>query len=368
MSGAVLDRETVAGSAKSRPRRGRKALALSGLALAVGLGAAWYGYDWWTVGRFVESTDDAYVGGDVTAIAPHVAGFVATILVADNQYVRAGELIIRLDDRDFRAALDRADAIVRQREATLASLQAKYLLQQSTIRQADADVAAKAARAEFANEDAVRYRSLARTNAGSQQEAQKAAAADQEARSAVASSRAGLDAANQQLAVLATEITEARASVAQAAADLVTAHLNLGYTEIRSPVDGYIGNRAAQAGAFVSAGTYLASIVPAHGLWVDANFKEDQLARMEPGQSATILADVMAGHAFHGRVLSLAPGTGAIFSVIPPENATGNFTKIVQRVPVRIRLDAADATLGRFRPGLSTTVSVDTRSASETGE
>ena len=155
---------------------------------------------------------------------------------------------------------------------------------------------------------------------------------------------------------------EARAEVAQAEADLRTAELNLGYTEIRSPIDGYVGNRAAQIGAYVTGGAYLVTIIPAHDLWVDANFKEDQLARMARGQSATVVADVLPDHAFRGHIISLAPATGAIFSVIPPENATGNFTKIVQRVPVRIHLDGDDTMLRALRPGLSTTVSVDTRS------
>jgi membrane fusion protein (multidrug efflux system) len=164
--------------------------------------------------------------------------------------------------------------------------------------------------------------------------------------------------------VLSANIEEASAAVAQAEADLQTARLNLDYTEIRSPIDGYIGNRAAQVGAYVSQGSYLLSIVPARDLWVDANFKEDQLARIKPGQPATIVADTLPGHVFHGHLLSLAPATGAVFSVIPPENATGNFTKIVQRVPVRIALDDEDASLGKIRPGLSTFATVDTRSQS----
>jgi Barrel-sandwich domain of CusB or HlyD membrane-fusion len=155
---------------------------------------------------------------------------------------------------------------------------------------------------------------------------------------------------------------------AQAKADLETARLNLGYTEICSPIDGYVGNRAAQVGAYVANGAYLVSVIPAHGLWVDANFKEDQLAEMRPGQPATIVADVLPGRAFRGHVESLAPGTGAVFSVIPPENATGNFTKIVQRVPVRIALDDGAASLGELRPGLSTTVSVDTKPGSAARE
>jgi membrane fusion protein, multidrug efflux system len=146
--------------------------------------------------------------------------------------------------------------------------------------------------------------------------------------------------------------------------DLQTARLNLSYAEIRSPIDGYVGNRAAEVGAYVAQGAYLLTIVPAHGLWVDANFKEDQLAQMHPGQPAAIVADTLPGHVFHGHILSLAPATGAVFSVIPPENATGNFTKIVQRVPVRIALDDDDSTLGRIRPGLSTIATVDTRSPS----
>ncbi|MDQ2802614.1 MAG: HlyD family secretion protein, partial [Pseudomonadota bacterium] len=208
-----------------------------------------------------------------------------------------------------------------------------------------------------------RYANLAQTSAGSRQAAQRTQTADQESEAAVLSSQAGLDAARQQLPVLDTETIEAQAAVAQAEADLRAARLNLGYTDIRSPIEGYVGNRAAQVGAYVSQGAYLLSVVPARGLWVDADFKEDQLARMRPGQPTATIAEIAPGHVFHGRVLSLAPGTGAVFSVIPPENATGNFTKIVQRVPLRIALDTADGMLAALRPGLSTTVRVDTRSA-----
>ncbi len=364
MSGQAIARDVVAPPAIHRPARSRKRAVVAGLALAVALGAGWYGYDWWTEGRFLASTDDAYVGGNVTAISPHIAGFVSQILVTDNERVRAGQLLIRLDDRDARAALDRAIAVVGQREAALGNLAARSELQRAIIRQAVDDLAAQTARAAFTSQDASRYRSLAQTSAGSVQSAERALAADQQAQAAMLSSQAGIDAAKQQLVVLGTEIAEARAAVAQADADRRAAELDVGYTEIRSPIDGIIGNRAAQVGAYVSGGTYLLSIVPVHGLWVDANFKEDDLARMTPGQPATIVADVLGGHVFHGHLLSLAPATGAIFSVIPAENATGNFTKIVQRVPVRIELDADDTMLRLLRPGLSTTASVDTR---ETG-
>ena len=339
-----------------------KWLAYATLGGLIALAGARYGYEYWTVGRFIESTDDAYAGGDVTPISPHVAGFVAQILVADNEHVRAGQPLIRLDDRDFRAAVDRAAAIVAARKASLDSLERKLAMQQTTIRQAKADLDARTAQAAFAREDDERYRDLAKTAAGSRQNAERASALDLAAEANVASSAAGLDAARQQLAVLDAEVAVARADVAEAEADLHTAELNLGYTEIRSPIDGYVGNRAAEVGAYVAGGAYLVTIIPAHDLWVDANFKESQLERMAPGEAATVVADVLPDHVFHGRVLTMAPAAGAVFSVIPPENATGNFTKIVQRVPVRIKLDD-DPMLRALRPGLSATVGVDTRSA-----
>jgi membrane fusion protein (multidrug efflux system) len=331
------------------------------LAFLAALATAWYGYHWWTVARWLETTDDAYVGGNVTPISPHVAGFVAQILVEDNQYVQAGQILIRLDDRDLQAALDRAQAVVRQRESTLDNLYAKRLLQQSAIRQAEADLAGATAEAAFTSEDVRRYRDAASQKAGSRQAAQRAIAVNQKSQAALRSSRARLDAAKQQLAVLDTEIAGAEAAVAEAEADLQAARLRLGYTEVRSPINGWVGNRAAQVGAYVGEGTYLVTIIPAQGLWIDANFKEDQLERMKPGQSATVVADLMSSRVFDGHVVSLSPATGAIFSVIPPENATGNFTKIVQRLPVRIALDAGDSASDRIRPGLSTTVTIDTQ-------
>ncbi|MBV9354957.1 MAG: HlyD family secretion protein [Chloroflexi bacterium] len=366
MQSDVLERDTT-GRAPARTFRmpGRKRLLVIGAALALALGAGWYGADWWRRGRFVESTDDAYVGGDVTSLSPHVAGFVSAILVGDNEHVRAGQVVLRLDPRDCQAALERAQAVVAEREAALVRLQAQLVLQQSTIRQAAADLDAKQARAVFTAEDARRYADLVQTQAGSRQTAQRSFAADREAQSAALAAKAALDAAQQQVGVLQADVAAARAAVAEARSNLQTAQLDLGYTEIRSPIDGYIANRAVRVGGFVPASAYLLSVVPERGLWVDANFKEDQLARMAPGQREDVVADVAPGRVVHGRVLSLAPGTGAVFSVIPPENATGNFIKIVQRVPVRIAFEEPEARLGTLRPGLSTTVSVDTRT--ETG-
>jgi membrane fusion protein (multidrug efflux system) len=366
MSAAVLERDTIVLPARQRRSAFSRNRLLAGAAALVLLtAAAWYGHDWWTTGRFIQTTDDAYVGGNVTAIAPHAAGFVTEVAVTDNQRVSAGQLLVRIDPRDYQAARDHSQAVVTGREAALTSLRAQSVLQQSMIRQAEAELDAKAAQAAFAHADAVRYATLAGSPAGSRQDAERSLAADQSARAAIVSSVAGLAAARQKLDVIAADTNAAEAAVAQAQSDLQTARLNLAYTEVRSPIDGYVGNRAAQVGAYITVGTYLLSVSPANGLWVEANFKEDQLAHMVPGQAATVVADVVPGHVLHGHVLSLSPGTGAIYSIIPPENATGNFTKIVQRVPVRIALDGTDATLGTLRPGLSTTVSVDTRAAAQ---
>jgi membrane fusion protein, multidrug efflux system len=364
MTSAVLEREAViaapiAGRARWDPRRALRQLALAGALPLVVLGAAWYGHHWWTVGRFIETTDDAYVGGDITVIAPKVAGFISEVVVADNQAVHAGDLLVRLDERDYRAALDKAAAAVTAQQAVLANLEATRRLREAMVAEARAGVAAadaEVARAEF---DLVRYRQLAAHRFASEQRLQQAAA-DQ--------ARATLAAAERELEVIDTRKLEARAALAEAEAGREIAELNLSYTELRAPIDGIVGNRSARAGAFATVGADLMSLVPVRGLWIDANFKESQLAAMRPGQPVSVEADVLPGEVFSGHVASLAPGTGAVFSVIPAENATGNFTKIVQRVPVRIALDDGDATLGALRPGLSTTVSVDTRPGGQAAE
>ena len=336
-----------------------------GLALLIALSATWYGRQWWTVGRFIESTDDAYVGGEVTVIAPKVAGFIVEVAVTDNQAVHTGDLLIKLDDRDYRAALAKANAAVAAQEATLANLDATRRLQDSMIAQAEAEVAAAEAEVKRSRFDIMRYSQLASDQYASLQRFQQADADSKKATAAVEKARAALAAARLRLDVIDTQKQEARAARDQAIAEHDLARLNLGYTELRAPIDGVVGNRSARAGAYAMVGAQLISLVPAHGLWVDANFKESQLALVRPGLPASIEADVLPGRVFRGHVASLAPATGAQFSVLPPENATGNFTKIVQRVPVRIQLDDGASMLGDLRPGLSVTVAVDERSFAE---
>jgi membrane fusion protein (multidrug efflux system) len=340
-------------------------LGFSGVALLIGLGATWYGHQWWTVGRFIESTDDAYVGGDVTVIAPKVAGFIAEVAVTDNQAVRAGDLLVKLDDRDYRAVLARANAAVAAQEATLANLDATRRLQESMIAQAEAEVTAADAEVARSRFDVVRYSRLASDQYASLQRFQQADADNKKAIAAVEKARAAVAAARRRIDVIDTQKQQAQAALDQAIAERDLARLNFGYTELRAPIDGVVGNRSARNGAYAMVGAQLISLVPARGLWVDANFKESQLAHIRAGLPALVEADVLPGQVFRGHVASLAPATGAQFSVLPPENATGNFTKIVQRVPVRIQLDDGASTLCDLRPGLSVTAAVDERPLGE---
>jgi membrane fusion protein (multidrug efflux system) len=341
--------------------RSRKKILLAGAGIIALIAAGVYGANWLFFGQYIESTDDAYVGGDVTDLAPKVNGIISQIAVTDNAQVHAGDLLVKIDDRDYRAALAKAQAGVAGAQAALANLNATRALQLSLINEAQADLAAANAQTVLARANQSRYRSLAASAAGSLQDSQTANANYAQSSAGVQKAQAALAAAQAQLDVIDTQKQQAQATLAGALADESTAQLNLGYTEIRAPIDGVIGNRSAHLGAYATIGAQLVSIVPSNGLWVDANFKEDQLAAMRAGEPVTIVADIALGTKIRGHVASLAPATGAIFSILPAENATGNFTKIVQRVPVRIALDGDAATLGLLRPGLSVTASVNTK-------
>ncbi|KLD64447.1 HlyD family secretion protein [Dyella japonica] len=361
----VAERADAPAVTESVPRSRKKQLLRLAIGAAVIAGVL-YGGHWWSVGRFIEDTDDAYVGGDVTVIGPKVPGYITQVAVTDNQVVQAGDLLVKIDDRDYRAALAKADGAVAAQEALLANLDATEKLQLAVIRQAQASVAAADAETQRSRDDQERYRDLSSRSAVSIESAQRADATYKTARAGSDKADASLVAAQRQIDVIESQKQQARAALQQAKAEQDIARLNEGYTELRAPVDGVVGNRRARTGAYAAAGTQLLSVVPARGLWVDANFKEDQLARMTAGQSVEIRADVVPGRVFHGHLASLAPATGAQFSVLPPENATGNFTKVVQRVPVRVVLDSKDDALGVLRPGLSVVADVDTRSRTAT--
>jgi len=344
-------------------RPSQRAVKRAALALALTLGIAAVadlGYDYLTTGRYLESTDDAYVKADSTIISPKVSGYIAQVLVGDNQPVKAGQLLAGIDDRDFKAALDQAHADVAASEAAVRNLEAQIALQQPIIEQGTADVAAAEANLQFAQEEQVRYDGLMKTGSGTIQRAQQTDAALREKIAQLQHGKSGLLAAQRKVDVLTTERAKAVAQLDRARAVEAQAALNLSYTKITAPVEGTVGARSLRVGQFVQAGTQLMAVVPLVGVYVVANFKETQLTHVRNGQPVEIQIDSFHGTKLRGHVDSLSPASGLEFALLPPDNATGNFTKIVQRVPVKIVLD--DHTLtGLLRPGMSAEPTVDTK-------
>jgi membrane fusion protein (multidrug efflux system) len=339
----------------------RKAF-MAGLAVALLAAAVWYGWDYWTVGRYLVSTDDAYVKADTTTIAPKVSGYLREVAVGDNEHVKAGQVLARIDERDFEIALDQAKADVAAARAAIASKQAQLGIQRTVIDSAKATVAVDQAAATFAGQENKRYTDLAATGYGSVQNAQQAQSHIAGAQAAIARDTANLAAALKQIDLLKAEIVQADAALARAEAVQRQAELNLGYTNIVAPIDGVIGNRSLRIGQYVQAGTQLMSVVPVAGAYVVANFKETQLTDVREGQAVDIAVDMFPGQVVHGRVDSIAPASGQEFALLPPDNATGNFTKVVQRIPVKIALSRDDSSPVELRPGMSVIPTVETRS------
>ena len=338
----------------------RKAL-LTGAALAVLAGATWYGWDYWTVGQYLVSTDDAYVKADNTTIAPKVSGYLHEVLVGDNERVTAGQTLARIDDRDFKVALDQARADVGAAQAAIASKQAQLEVQQAVIAAAEATIDVDRATLTFTTQENKRYTDLATTGYGSVQNAQQAQSRNGGAQAALARDTANLTSAQKQLDLLKAEIVQANAALARAQAIQSQAELNLGYTTITAPIDGVVGNRTLRVGQFVQAGTQLMSVVPASGAYVVANYKETQLTDVHEGQAVDIAVDMFPGQIVHGHVDSIAPASGQEFALLPPDNATGNFTKVVQRIPVKIAFDRGNASIVELRPGMSVIPTIETR-------
>jgi membrane fusion protein (multidrug efflux system) len=350
--------ETAAPAAKSAKKTGFKRLLMAGAAVAVLAGASWYGWDYWTVGRFLVSTDDAYVKADNTTVAPKVSGYLREVLAGDNERVKGGQVLARIDDRDFKVALDQAKADVAAAEAAIVSRQAQFDVQQTVINAAKATLDLDTASATFAKQENKRYTDLAATGYGSVQNAQNAQSRDAGALAAIERDKANLASASKQVELLQAEIKQAIAAAARANAQQQQAELNLSYTTIVAPIDGVVGNRTLRPGQFVQAGTQLMSLVPSSGAYVIANFKETQLTEVQPGQPVDIEVDMFPGKAVHGHVDSLAPASGQEFALLPPDNATGNFTKVVQRIPVKIALDSSSVVL---RPGMSVIPTIQTQ-------
>jgi membrane fusion protein (multidrug efflux system) len=342
----------------------RAALAL---ALALGVaGVADFGHYYLTTGRYLQSTDDAYVKADSTIVSPKVSGYLSEVLVADNESVKAGQLLARIDDRDFKTALDQARADVNASQAAISNLDAQIALQQPLIEQGGADVAAAEANLKFAQEEQARYDDLMKSGSGTVQRAQQTDAALREKIAQLQHGKSGLLAAQRKVDVLTTDRAKAVAQLDHARAVEAQTELNLSYTRIIAPVDGTVGARTLRVGQFVQAGTQLMAVVPLDAVYVVANFKETQLTHVRDGQPVEIEIDSFHGTRLKGHVDSLSPASGLEFALLPPDNATGNFTKIVQRVPVKIVLDDRRLT-GLLRPGMSAEPTIDTKATAVAG-
>lgn len=314
---------------------------------------------WLFLTRHLVSTDDAYIHADIAPISAKVPGAVTAVMVNDNQLVRAGDILLRIDDQTYRAQADAARAAAAVADADIATLARQVEQQTSRITIAEANEASAQAEAERAARDLARLSKLATSDFATRQNLDTATADNAKAQAALASAKANVAVEKAEFAILQGKLTEARANLDQARAQAALADQNLADTVVRAPVDGVIGNRGVVAGQYARTGVVLLSIVPVTDLWVEANFKETQLPGMGPGQPVEIAVDALPGVKLSGVIESLSPASGALFSLLPPENASGNFTKVVQRVPVKIRLDAGQ-NLSRLVPGLSVVATVDT--------
>jgi membrane fusion protein (multidrug efflux system) len=348
-------------------RRRVRALVLAAALLAALGAGGYFGSYWWTVGRFLVSTDDAYVGAKNATLAAKIPGYIAVLSVDDNQHVRAGDVIARIDDGDYRLAVDAAREKVATQKATIERIGQQIAAQQAAVEQTNAQLASVQAGATRARLELDRQQALAAKEFASRQRLEQAQADRDQTIAAVESAKAQVQSAAANVDVLKGQQEEAARTLKELETSLAKAERDLSFAVIRAPFDGVVGNRAIQTGDYVQPGQRLASLVPLDDVYVDANFKETQVARLRPGQTVRIKVDALPDQRLEGSVVSFAPASGSVFSLLPPDNATGNFTKIVQRVPVRIEVPADVARKGLLRPGMSVVVSVDTRSGTTGG-
>lgn len=322
---------------------------------------------WFFKGRFYESTDNAYVQGEITRVSSQLGARIDEVLVQDNQHVEKGQLLVRLEPNDFRLAVDRANAALATREAERLQAQSKLTQQSSLIAASDAQVATTQATLGRSQMDLSRAETLRKPGYVSEERVTTLSADAHIARSQVAKAQADAQGQRQQVNALNAEIKRLDAQIANAHADIAQAELNLTRSEIHAPISGLVGQRAARNGQVVQAGAYLLSIVPDEDIWVQANFKETQIGHMQPGQKAELTFDAYGDTPIDARVESLFAASGAQFSLLPPDNATGNFTKVVQRIPVKLTFKADNPLHGKIRPGMSVTATVNIKDAPEDG-
>lgn len=333
------------------------------LILALLAGGGWYGYNWWTDGRFLITTDDAYVEGDIAVISPKVSGYVEKVNVVENQTVKAGDPLVTLDQGDYVLALDQAKANVESARLAVLRIDAQIAGGEASLKQSQAQLGALQAALRGAEITQKRAAELAAKSIGTTAELDNAQVALDQAKANLAAGEAAVTSAQANIDLLKAQRAEAVNTVRLQELAVDQAERDLSFTVLKAPYDGTIGNLSVQTGDLVSSGKRLASLVPLSELYVEANFKETQIGHIVPGSKVRIHVDAFDDQAVEGTVQSIAPASGAVFSLLPPENATGNFTKVVQRVPVRIAIPKEELERGHLRAGLSVVADVDTRTA-----
>ncbi|KIQ03251.1 hemolysin D [Agrobacterium tumefaciens] len=347
------------------PEKKKRSFVLPVVAIAILAAGGWYGYQYWTDGRFLISTDDAYVQGDIAVIAPKVSGYVEKVEVVENQTVKAGDTLVTLDDGDYRNALEQAQAQLQTQKLSLNRIDAQIAGAEASLQQAVAQKGSLDAALRGAEINLKRAAELQSKDVGTVASTDNAQVAMEQAKANVVAGEASVVSARANIDLLRAQRKEAEGSVKTLELARDKAERDLSFTVLRAPYDGVIGNLSVQTGDLLSVGKRLASLVPMDDLYIDANFKETQLAKIEPGSKVRVHVDAFGEHDIEATVQSISPASGSVFSMLPPENATGNFTKVIQRVPVRIVFSKEDLAKHKLRAGLSVVVDVDTRTAPE---
>ncbi|WOH79816.1 HlyD family secretion protein [Bradyrhizobium sp. BEA-2-5] len=358
---SVPEQPAASPAAAAAPKSGKRKFVLMGVGLVLALAAAGYAGYYTLVGRFYVSTDDAYVRANNTMLGARVAGHIAAILAGDNTPVRAGDIVFRIDDGDYRIAVDAARTRIATQQATIERIGRQVAAAASSVEQAQAQLVSAQAGLKRADLDFDRQQALSTKGFASRATFEVSEAGRDQGAASVRSAQAAYDAAKDNVDVARAQQAEAQAQLAELKTTLAKAERDLAFTAVRAPVNGTFSNRLVNTGDFVAVGQRLGNIVPLDDVYIDANFKETQLKRIRPGQPVTIKVDAYGMRKFSGVVDSIAAGAGSVFTLLPPDNATGNFTKIVQRVPVRIRVPASVAKQGLLRAGMSVYTTVDTR-------
>jgi membrane fusion protein (multidrug efflux system) len=361
----AIEKPAVEKPAAAAPKSGKRRLVVMGIGALLALAAAAYGVDYVLVGRFYVSTDDAYVRANNTTLGARVTGHIAAILPGDNALVRTGEVIFRIDDGDYRIAVDAARTKIATQQATIDRIGRQVTAQESAVAQAQANVASAQAGQKRADLDYDRQQTLSNKGFATHATFEQSEAGRDQGLAGVKAAQAAYDAARDNVEVTKAQQAEARAQLAELETSLAKAERDLDFTSVRAPVDGIFSNRLVSTGDFVVVGQRLGNVVPLDDVYIDANFKETQLKRIRPGQPVTISVDAYGHRKFAGFVDSISPAAGSVFTLLPPDNATGNFTKIVQRLPVRVRVPKDVARQNLLRAGMSVYATVDTRNGAK---